>query len=260
MKTVVYCFTGTGNCLEIALALSEKIDNSSVLKLSDDTAIDLSADAIGFVFPVYFFGVPDNVKHFLLRLPRDMSSKYLFAAATCKSQPGDVIGQAARLLKQTENRLSAGFTIFMPGNNIAYYNTETEAVQREKIESSRRIAEEIADTVVKRGEHLPNSGIKNRIISAGLHKTMSLLFGLSDKKFRVTENCAHCGVCKNVCPAQNIEIVNGSPVWMHNCLQCTACINACPNKAIQYGKSTLGRGRYINSGIGIKGLIEQNRK
>ena len=44
------------------------------------------------------------------------------------------------------------------------------------------------------------------------------------------------------------ELYKGKPRWTKdNCTHCTACINGCPQKALQYGKGTIKRTRYINN-------------
>ena len=66
-------------------------------------------------------------------------------------------------------------------------------------------------------------------------------------KFRVTDNCTGCGLCSTICPAHAIEMKEGRPVWTKKkCLKCCGCINRCPVSAIQYGRRTESRGRYVN--------------
>jgi MinD superfamily P-loop ATPase len=76
-----------------------------------------------------------------------------------------------------------------------------------------------------------------------------------DKNFRVDEKCNHCGICRNVCPAQNILMVQGRPVWQHRCEQCLACIQWCPQKAIQVGNKTSGFERYHHPDIKLTEII-----
>jgi MinD superfamily P-loop ATPase len=72
-----------------------------------------------------------------------------------------------------------------------------------------------------------------------------------DKKFSVTEKCTSCGTCAAICPAHNIELVNGRPVWHHRCELCCGCIHLCPAEAIQAGPKTAERTRYRNPGVPI---------
>ena len=59
-----------------------------------------------------------------------------------------------------------------------------------------------------------------------------------DKDFRCDDQCNSCNVCVQVCPARNIELKEGKPVWRHHCEQCLACIRWCPQESIQFGKKT----------------------
>jgi ferredoxin len=81
-----------------------------------------------------------------------------------------------------------------------------------------------------------------------------------DKDFTVDNNCIGCGICKEVCPVKNIEMVNNKPQYKHHCEQCVACIQYCPQKAINYKNVTQSRRRYTNPEINYKELSEYNNK
>jgi ferredoxin len=75
-----------------------------------------------------------------------------------------------------------------------------------------------------------------------------------DRTFTVTEACTSCGTCARVCPAENITMVDGRPVWNHRCELCCGCIHLCPVEAIQARKATEGRQRYRNPSVGVAEL------
>ena len=64
------------------------------------------------------------------------------------------------------------------------------------------------------------------------------------KPFYTTEACIGCGKCETVCPMNNIDIIDGRPVWDNHCTHCMACICGCPEEAIEYGKKSKGKPRY----------------
>lgn len=41
------------------------------------------------------------------------------------------------------------------------------------------------------------------------------------------------------------SLQNGKPVWGQDCTHCMACICYCPAEAIEYGKMSLGKPRYL---------------
>ena len=75
-----------------------------------------------------------------------------------------------------------------------------------------------------------------------------------DRKFSVSDECTSCGTCAAVCPADNIELIEGKPVWKHRCELCCGCIHLCPVQAIQAGQKTKGRARYRNPAVSIRDL------
>lgn len=46
------------------------------------------------------------------------------------------------------------------------------------------------------------------------------------------EKCNGCGMCKDVCPIDVINIEDTKAVISDGCLECGACIGQCPNGAI----------------------------
>ena len=77
-----------------------------------------------------------------------------------------------------------------------------------------------------------------------------------DKDFWIDKECNSCGICKKVCPRDNIEITDEGPQWMHNCDQCFACLQWCPKQAIQTNKKTPDYERYHHPEIRVKDIIE----
>ena len=67
---------------------------------------------------------------------------------------------------------------------------------------------------------------------------------MGTRAFQAGDACISCGKCVNVCPLNNIKLVNGRPSWGKSCTHCMACINLCPTGAIEYGGKTAGKPRY----------------
>ena len=71
MNTTIYYFSGTGNSLKIAKDLSSFIDNSQIIRIAYNTlhiTSDEKSGRIGFVFPVYFRGLPRMMEKFIKNL------------------------------------------------------------------------------------------------------------------------------------------------------------------------------------------------
>lgn len=98
---------------------------------------------------------------------------------------------------------------------------------------------------------LRTAGFKGK---TGLNFSESIRF--MDHGFHVNEDCISCGRCEEVCPVNNIQIIDGKPSWKHNCEQCFACFHWCPKSAIQFGDGTESAERYHHPEVNLSEMID----
>ena len=265
MKTIIYYFTGTGNSLSAAKKISAVLGNCELIPVASfqekQGDIIPTADRVGIINPVYFAGLPLMVAEFAGRL--DLSrATYVFSVVTYGgSGAAPALQQLDGILKKRRARgLDAGFMVKMPGNYILLYESPA-GTKREKLLAAAD--EEIVNIAgsINRNESrkLPSS-----VLSGLLHTIAYPRFAShvheDDRKFSVNENCTSCGICAAVCPAENIELVDGKPVWKHHCELCCGCIHTCPVQAIQAGARTEKWQRYRNPEITVAELKASGEK
>lgn len=258
MKTVVYYFSGTGNSLKVAKEIAAGLGNAEIIPLREavkkDTAV--AADRIGFVFPVYMWGVPSLVVDFIKK-NKNLKGKYVFSVVTYGGSPGATNVQLKKLIKRSGGVLSAAFAVHMPGNYVPLYDAKPLETQVKLFDKAKT---KITDMVgkIKNSESgiLEKNNFFVNLLLSGIVYSISMprIHGM-DKKFWAQDTCTSCGICQKVCPVENISIENGKPVWKHKCEQCMACIQWCPVTAIQHGKGTVGRQRYHHPDIKLQELM-----
>ncbi|MBL4933223.1 EFR1 family ferrodoxin [Clostridium paridis] len=258
MSTTIYYFSGTGNSLKVSKAVKEGLGDANLIQITKDNLSitkDISSDKIGFVFPIYFTGVPLMVKKFVENLEVNKSA-YIFAIATFGGTTTIALNQIEDILNKKGASLSAGFTVRMPGNYQVMYDAYSKEVQEERFKVADEQIINIVDSIKKNEQtKVKVNGVK---IAFGRLAYKTFKPNNMDKNFWVTEKCNGCSTCSKVCPANNIKMVEGKPEWQHNCEVCLACMQWCPQKSIQYKKNTLKRGRYHHPDIKVNELI-QNR-
>ncbi len=257
MNTTIYYFSSTGNSLKAAKDLSEQLESSTIVQISKKnlTSIkDTQSDKIGFIFPVYFYGIPVIVKNFIEKLHINKDT-YVFAVATYGRMAGISHKQIEKLLNKKDVNLSASFGIQMPGSYQVMYPPFSEEQQNKLFKNERGQINEIASFIKSK-----------KIVKQKSNFLMDTIGGLlsatfrpqnKDKNFWTDEKCNGCGTCLKICPANNIVIAKGKPKWQHQCENCLACMQWCPQNSIQYKKSTVKRGRYHHPDIKSNELIQK---
>ena len=258
MKTTIYYFSGTGNSLKIARVIAERLEECELVpiaKVWQQDQLASTSEKVGFIFPLYYFGLPKIVYDFINNIEL-AKSNYFFAVVT---RAGDADGaplqQLDNMLETKKKKLNAGFFIRMPSNFIIGYNIDSEAVQKEFFENSINQVEKITNILKENGENFQ----KETKISERMNNKFRDKVYASDKSFYANENCTNCGICENICPVNNITLIEGLPHWQHKCQQCLACINFCPENAIQFGTKSLETGRYHHPEITVQDIMNQKK-
>ncbi|WP_411680618.1 EFR1 family ferrodoxin [Clostridium thailandense] len=257
MDTTIYYFTSTGNSLKIAKDLKDDLENTSIVQICKNNMnikSETKSERIGFVFPVYFRGLPHMVKKFVENLNINANS-YCFAAASYGSNAALSFEQLNHLLTSKGAVLSRAFGIPMPGTMWSMYYPHPKEDYINRIEAQRELTREIAKeinnkTIVK----LPE--INNRTLEEKMYSAFQP--SGEDKDFWADEKCDGCGICARICAANNIIMSNQKPQWQHQCEQCLACLHWCPKESIQYKKDSLNKERYHNPYVKVEELFQKH--
>lgn len=257
MKTQIYYFTGTGNCLAVAQDLAAALGQADLINIAAlrDEKIETGADCIGIIFPVYIFGMPIIVREFLRKL-RTPEKAYVFAIATYAGLAGCALSQTANYLAASGIKLSAGFLIVMPSNSITLHEAILAQKQQKIFMKAKSRIQVIAGIIARRQEH----GIEKQLSLLSPFFSMFYNFFInklpaSDVYFWVNKFCTQCNICVRICAVNNIVLEKDKPKWLHHCQHCLACLQWCPVGAIEYGKNTIGRKRYRHPKIALESML-----
>jgi ferredoxin/flavodoxin len=262
MDSVIYYFSATGNSLKVAKDISEKLGNTTLIKICKNN-MKLSSGAkfkkVGIIFPVYYYGLPVMVKEFVQSLDLD-SNAYVYTVATCGGSVGAAIKQLKKILENKGVLLSSAFTVVMPDNYQVMYSPPPLKKQQRLFKLEGEKIKRISD-IINNSEKIPFEEISSFPakllggILSGTFKPKS-----KDKNFWSDEKCNGCGICSRVCPANNIKIEQKRPKWLNQCEHCLACMHWCPKHSLQYKKGTVKRERYHHPEIKVSEILNTNGK
>lgn len=249
---MIFYFTGTGNSYHVAKILHQAtneplIDMAEAMKQKKYEFDRTPEERVGFVFPVYYWGMPTIVEDFLEKLSlKNPEGGYAYAIITCGSTIGTTMTSLNKLLKKRKIALSSGYSIAYPDNYVLLYDVLNQEEQKKHLNEADQVLNRITKDIVnkKKGVWQVSRGKAPHLLSGLFHFYYKR--NRKTSKFFATKDCTSCGLCERICPLQTITLKEGNPVWGKECTQCLGCIHRCPVHAIQYGKGTIKRGRYIH--------------
>jgi ferredoxin len=259
MTTTLYYYSGTGNSLSVARDLAAKIEDCELISIANlrrASAIMAESEAVGFVFPLYFAGVPHIVADFVKRINLEKVN-YLFTVVTFGGSPSYALTQFEALLQAKSKTLNAAFHLQMPSNYIiAFYYIYSEAFQQKLFARAGQRLEIIAQVVKDRKTQVErNSVIVETVARLAAKLWARVNIPAIDRQYLADAKCLGCGTCVQICPAQNITLIAGKPKWLHRCERCMACLQFCPVEAIQCGVKTVKKHRYHHPAVAVKDMI-----
>lgn len=245
---MILYFTGTGNSRYVADRINKTIDDECIdlfdrLK-SNDTSEIHSERPFVIVAPTYGWQLPRLVRDWLIKT-KLTGNKDIYFALTC----GDNICNAGKYLKELCDNINMNYKgvaeIIMPENYIALFNAPNTEQSLAIIDKADDVIERTAKTIAENMQIADRKvNIIDKFNSCIVNKAFYPLI-VHAKKFYTTDACIGCGECVNACVLNNIKLVDYKPKWSDNCTHCMACICGCPTEAIEYGKASKGKPRYI---------------
>lgn len=244
---MIFYFSGTNNSKYIAKRLSEilKEETFSInefLKSGSSKQIP-DFDKLILVSPTYSWRIPNIVKDFIEKLPNSKKDAYFIM--NCGDDIGNASGYNKSICKSKSFNYKGTGKIIMPENYIALFETPSKEESLSIIDSSEKTIDLMADYIEK-GEMIPENkaGFLGKFKSSLVHD-LFYAFIVKDKKFYAKDSCIACSKCEEICPLNNIKLEDDKPLWQGSCTHCMACISSCPVKAIEYGKASIKRYRYL---------------
>ena len=237
---MIFYFTGSGNSRYVAQRIAQAIgDTVAFMPDHIPATVPDNGEPVGFVMPVYFWGIPTVAQRFAQQLQLS-GSHYTYTVLTPSGSSGDAVSLFEKALRRP---VDAHFSVLMPDT----YAPMFECGDRAKNEAVLERAEGEIDSVIA---HLKSRDTGDLDLHHGMGRlytvTMYPLYKrTTTRRFAVSDACTGCGLCAKLCPDKFITIENGRPVWRAgHCNLCFACLHHCPTFAIQYGRNSRKHGQY----------------
>lgn len=245
---MIFYFSGTGNSQWIAEEIALQLKDKAVFIPFADKEYRLDeGEKIGFVFPIYAWSAPDCVFDFINTVKlTNVQNNYVYFVATCHSAVGNIDTVMKKTFLEKGLLCRAGFSVCMPNNYLSapFAKTDKDKKRDKLLTKAQEKIVAIAEKIQKQENVFDLSrGFAPSLLTKFHDKFMA---HMSASNFYATDACTRCWSCETVCPMENITLKD-KPVWGDNCQYCMACLNRCPHQAIQYGRFTKGKKRYVFS-------------
>lgn len=247
---MILYFSATGNTEFTAKEIARLTDDNYLNLLTKIQKSDYSEiySEKPFVIcaPIYVCEIPYFMNRFLKKVKLS-GNKNIYFIFTSGGYSGCASVLAKALCRKKHLVYRGSADIIMPRNYIASdaYPMQNAETVKQRIACAKEKIFQISQSIIT-GEKLKSRHVFIFECLIILPFTpIWIKLKLTAKDFYVKDSCIGCGKCANLCPLNNISIIEKKPVWGKNCTHCMACISNCPKESIEYGSITEGKARYL---------------
>lgn len=253
---MIYWYSGTGNSHFVAEQIANKLNESlKPLALAEGSIERFNGESLGFVFPIYSWGIPPQVIDFVKSLSdnfiQEAAQKGIWMVCTCGDETGMAPEMMQRSITSRGVSLNGCWSVIMPNDYVLLpgFTVDTKEVVAEKLSACTGRIEEIAEKIHKKEWEWDVTRGSWPRLKTRLVYPLFKRWGVSVKKWYSEDKCIGCGKCASACPMKNIVMKEGRPKWNKNCASCCACFHICPINAVQYSSITRGKKQYFFPGL-----------
>lgn len=262
-KTIIFYFSQSGNSLYVAKRSSEIIGDVTLISIPEAIYNNqykyYDYERIGFILPLYFMSMPRMVEEFISKVEIPKAS-YIFSIVTRAITKGRIINHIDTLLNKKGTKITYGEYITFPDSYIKWAGAPKEKTLLKVFQQAESHIDLIANRILNGDTYKEKEGFILKLGSLVVYTIWKSRLKSIDKNFKVNNFCIGCGICEETCPAKNIKLENGKPIWLSGCEDCMACVQHCPKKAIYFNSRTIKKKRYKNPNIKLEELLYKSRK
>jgi ferredoxin len=250
----IFYNSATGNSLYVSKIIKNEIKDCELISISKalkENKLDINEDMIGFIYPIHCGGLPIVVNEFISKLKINKDA-YIFAVGVTGGGGADISFSQINQLLHNKIKISNYCTIKYISNYTRMGKNPTEKRAKDLIKNNESKLLNFIESLKKR-EHKVKEF--RSVIGKLIYRMWKDYYKKKDKNFNVNDSCIGCNMCEKVCPVDNIIMENNKPKWYGKCTDCMACINICPKEAINIGKATIKKNRYLNPYITREELL-----
>ncbi len=242
---MILFFTGTGNSRHVAEKLAE-LTGDGLLCINEymrrGEVYEGGDEKLIVVAPTYAWRLPLVVSDWLRKSVISSSTRIWFVMS-CGGEIGNAAKYNIQLCDQKSLNYMGSAGVKMPDNYIIMFNSEEHDKAKTMLISAEERIVELAEYINSdKAFDKPRNNIYDRLMSSIVNP--AFYRNVKADGYHIEGECISCRKCENVCPLNNVKLVNGQPEWGKNCTHCMACISYCPVGIIEYSKKTRGKEKY----------------
>ncbi len=256
MNTAIVYFSATGNGFDVANKLNLNLDDINANDSKDNNLYymphtkveDLSDyETIIIITPIYGFSIPAYVKEYIKELSK-LRDKNYYVIINYGGFLGNAVYNTQKYFTSNNLNIKNIYKLKMPESFTIFIKLKDDYVTK-TLEDSVTEIEKIAMSIKKK-ESVKYKNTPLCVLDAVNEKIVTKQFSKFCKSYIVTDTCVSCKYCQKICLTNNITVEdNKKPVFGDKCVACLACYQRCPQLAINFGKKTIGKKRYINPNV-----------